>query len=535
MEKGFTKRACLLDVSRNRVLTVERMKVMINRIASYGYNEIFFNIEHAFKIDKHPLIGSEADGYTEAEFKELDDFAAALGLTLIPVFQSFGHMFHILKWSEYSELSESEDKWSVRPDYEGTYELLKDFYKALARTFRSQYIHVGGDEVYDMGSGKSKHLLDSGKTKKELFIEHYVRIQKMLAGFGKKIMIWGDMLEHDAHDANIDGKQADKKEKNLLEQLGPEAIICYWNYATYPMPDFYKTIKNKIYVCPGIHTWRGSFIRKKKAETNLRHIFNESNKIEPYGFIVTDWGDSGHIHPPVFTEQMFEWAIPFFTKGRTTAPLTGIKKLDEVIDCLDDIHTGSYLNSEPVSEHDENELITRLLFHEYLFKGRGFTAQTEKQLCLLLEKIAALEKVVKQLTEDELNRDEFTRGLNLVIRQTFLLKERVELHLAYRKGSSPVELEKGVTRFIIKTRAWFADYMKSWYETSKPMGLYFLIHFFQLTERNMLDEVEQIKQDKSGEPDLKGTVSIYDEDGYRNLYSISDLKALNFQWEKYRI
>ena len=106
-------KACMVDISRFRVPTISRMKKMIKNLSEVGYDTIFYNIEHVFKIPGHPKIGSEADGYTIEEFKELDIYAKENNIEIIPLIQSFGHMFHILKHPEYDSICESEKKWSL--------------------------------------------------------------------------------------------------------------------------------------------------------------------------------------------------------------------------------------------------------------------------------------------------------------------------------------------------------------------------------------------------------------------------------------
>ena len=65
-------KACMIDISRFRVPTISRMKKVIRNLSKIGYDTIFYNIEHVFKIPDYPKIGSEADGYTIEEFNNME-------------------------------------------------------------------------------------------------------------------------------------------------------------------------------------------------------------------------------------------------------------------------------------------------------------------------------------------------------------------------------------------------------------------------------------------------------------------------------
>ncbi|MFO7810165.1 MAG: hypothetical protein R6V47_02175, partial [Candidatus Delongbacteria bacterium] len=124
----FRMKACMIDISRFRVAKIERMKLMLKNLAETGYDTVFFNIEHTFKVPELPRIGFEADGYDIGQFKDINEFASSIGLKLVPLIQSFGHMFHILKWKEFDNISESDMKWSVSLS-DQTYALIDKLYK----------------------------------------------------------------------------------------------------------------------------------------------------------------------------------------------------------------------------------------------------------------------------------------------------------------------------------------------------------------------------------------------------------------------
>ncbi|MCK5759826.1 MAG: family 20 glycosylhydrolase [Candidatus Delongbacteria bacterium] len=502
-------KACMIDISRFRVPTISRMKKMIKNLSEIGYDTVFYNIEHAFKIPNHPKIGSEADGYTIKEFKELDVYAKENLIEIIPLIQSFGHMFHILKYPEYENICESEKKWSLSINDE-TYKFISDLYKATSKAFSSKYIHIGGDEVYDMASGKSKYLLKQGLTKDEIFLDHILKLKEIANSYDKKIIIWGDMVENNP---------------DIMEKLGENAILCYWNYGFEDMPETYKGLGNNTLVCPGINTWKSFFPRYDFAIKNFQLMKERSDLIFAKGFMITDWGDAGHIHPVSFTENLFKIAYKVFN-GEEITQFTTNEKLDEIIKILDEIHFGGYLNAENVKGH--GEYVTKHLFHEYVFKGKGFASQTTKQLNSIIDKIEEL----KFISETIEYSTELEQDIRLFIDQTILFSKKIELHLMYRNNESSLSINIKAEEFIIALRKWFATFMKRWLNGYQPMGLYFHIHFMKKIEKDIIDGLKCLLGTRFNEIKKE---TIYDDPEYLNLFSVGNSDALIKLWDEYRL
>lgn len=512
------KKSCLIDISRFRVPTFERMKSMLVNIRDYGYEQVFFNFEHTFKIESHPLIGSEADGFTDREFKELDRYAAELDLELIPVFQSLGHVFHTLKWKKYQHLSETEHNWSLAISNEESYRLLDSFYEVVSSTFSSKYIHIGTDEVYDLLDGQSKHLLQSGRTKFEYYVDHILRLKDMAAKYGKKIMIWGDMIE---------------KAPEVLAQLGDEVVICYWNYGLVEMPAIYGEIHNRVYVCPAIQSWISPFMRVSFAIKNMQQRYENCRQIDAYGFMITDWGDGGHLHPLSFTEKMFEMGIKIFSGEQEPFLKVNSKLMQSLVKALDEIHYADYLNCDGLIRREK--YFTRLLFHEYIFHGEAFLMQSDEQLALLLDKSVFLMELAGKVERDNL-KDEFEEELMLFVDHTLLLAEKVAIHCDFRKGAAFDEVAAKVDRFIYRQRAWFSRFSMSWLKSCQPMGLYFHYHYIKQQEIDLLAEVSSIKGLRPGY-DYKRVEkrTVYGDPDYDNMFLINSFSALNKLWDDYRL
>lgn len=499
----FKMKACMIDISRFRVPTLARMKLMLKNISETGFDTVFFNIEHVFKIPEQPRIGFEADGYDLLEFKELSDYASELKLSLVPLIQSFGHMFHILKWDEYAHLAESDMKWSVSVS-DQTYQMIDDFYFRASEVFNSEYIHIGGDEVYDMASGKSKHLLQH-ISKDELFLNHIMKLKKIAAKYGKKIVLWGDMID---------------KNPSVMLELGKDTVVCYWNYDFKEMPESYSKIDANILVCPGTNTWKSFFPRYDYAVRNFKLMKERADKLNAFGFMITDWGDAGHVHPVSFTENMFNTAFKVFNNESVENYCLN-NEINEIIKLLDEVHYADYLNGDCV--RNKPEYITKLLFHDNPFSGRGFSLQTTDHLNELISKIQKIEPLLEKVNF----ATEFEKDIKLFAEQTVLFKLKIELHLAIRQNQGFAVIKKLSEDFIIGLRRWFADYMKSWLDTCQPMGLYFHIHFMKKIEEDIIYSMKMYEDIEYGDIPKK---NLYDDAEYLNLFSVGNADALKSLW-----
>lgn len=155
--------------------------------------------------------------YTQEEAKEIIEYAAERGITVIPEVDLPGHMVAAL--AAYPELAcyggpfEVRKIWGIAnevlcPGKETTFEFLEKVLGEIADLFPSEYIHIGGDECPKIkwencpdcqARIKELGLEDNDKYTAEQQLQCYVtgRMQKFLATKGKKIIGWDEILEGD--------------------------------------------------------------------------------------------------------------------------------------------------------------------------------------------------------------------------------------------------------------------------------------------------------------------------------------------------
>ena len=81
----------MIDCSRNGVMTVAAVKRMIDALQKMGYNALELYTEDTFEVGDEPYFGYLRGRYTGAELREIDAYAAAHGIELIPCIQTLAH------------------------------------------------------------------------------------------------------------------------------------------------------------------------------------------------------------------------------------------------------------------------------------------------------------------------------------------------------------------------------------------------------------------------------------------------------------
>ena len=78
----------MVDVSRNAVLKVEAVKRHIDQLAALGMNLLMLYTEDTFTVPEYAAFGYLRGAYTMVEMREIDRYAASLGVEVVPCIQA---------------------------------------------------------------------------------------------------------------------------------------------------------------------------------------------------------------------------------------------------------------------------------------------------------------------------------------------------------------------------------------------------------------------------------------------------------------
>jgi len=274
-------RGVMLDVSRGKVPTLETLLGIVDFCVRVKLNVLMLYVEHTFRFRRHPRIGADASPLDARTLRELDAYAAARHVQLVPSLQSLGHMDHVLGLPGYGHLAETGRNWTLSPALPETYAFLDDLYAEFLPNFRSALFNANCDETFDLGLGKAAAMraeLGEGGP----FLAHARRVRELARAHGKRTMIWADMVH--AH-------------PERLQDFDDDFVFLDWWYEAECDYDRVKRFTERgvsFWVCPGTSSWNCLFPRVENSLRNIDGWADAARRHGAEGLLVTDWGDFGH-------------------------------------------------------------------------------------------------------------------------------------------------------------------------------------------------------------------------------------------------
>lgn len=292
----FEVRGVMLDVSRDKVPTVETLHALVDKLASWKVNQLQLYMEHTFAYSKHEVVWRHASPLDAGEIRALDVYCAARHIELVPNQQSFGHMHRWLVFEPYRALAECPDgfehpwNWSSEPyglcaTDPASLEFLEGLYDELLPNFRSRLFNVGLDETLDLGHGRSRAACEARGTER-VYLDFLKQVHALLQRRGHRMAFWGDIIV---------------KRPDLLAELPRDAIALEWGYeAEHPFAEHLAAFQRaglEFHVCPGTSSWNSIAGRTHNAIGNIARAAREGHAAGASGLLTTDWGDNGHLQP----------------------------------------------------------------------------------------------------------------------------------------------------------------------------------------------------------------------------------------------
>ena len=292
----FGHRGVMLDISRDKVPTLETLEDLIDLLASWKINQLQLYMEHTFAYSGHDAIWREADPLTASDVRALDAYCQERFIELVPNQNSFGHFHRWLVHEPYRRLAESpagiehpfsfeREPYSLCPTDPGSLELLAELYDELLPCFSSRQVNVGLDETFDLGFGRSAAACEE-RGKGRVYLDFLREVHALVGERGHRMQFWGDViLQH----------------PELIPELPEDAVALEWGYeADHPFArDTQRFAASGLdfYVCPGTSSWNSFAGRSRNALENLAAAAVQGQAQGASGYLITDWGDHGHLQP----------------------------------------------------------------------------------------------------------------------------------------------------------------------------------------------------------------------------------------------
>ncbi|MBN1435842.1 MAG: family 20 glycosylhydrolase [Sedimentisphaerales bacterium] len=290
----FPVRGVMLDVSRDKVPTLDTLYQLIDQLAQWKINHVELYTEHTFAYRNHRRVWAQASPLTSTDILKLDAYCRDRFVELTANQNSFGHCERWLQYPEYRSLAncpdgctlngEHRDAFSLDPTNPKALQLLDELYSELLPHFTSDKFNVGCDETFDLGQGNTETICKE-KGKYNVYFDFLLQIQKLVKKHNRKMLFWGDIiLEH----------------PELIPELPKDIIALNWGYeAEHPyekQSPLFEQAGVEFYVAPGTSSWGSIIGRTDNCIANLKKAAVQGLKHNATGYLNTDWGDNGHWH-----------------------------------------------------------------------------------------------------------------------------------------------------------------------------------------------------------------------------------------------
>ena len=97
----LSERGVMLDISRDKVPTMETLFALVDRLAEWKVNQVQLYSEHTFAYADHEVVWRDASPMTAEEIDALDAYCADRHIELVPNQNCLGHMNRWLLHDEY--------------------------------------------------------------------------------------------------------------------------------------------------------------------------------------------------------------------------------------------------------------------------------------------------------------------------------------------------------------------------------------------------------------------------------------------------
>ncbi len=154
-------------------------------------------------------------------------------------------------------------------------------YDELAPIFPGPFLHIGADEIGELGQGRSHDQVEKlGQV--ETYLAQLRALHDQMSSYGKQLIFWSDIC----HD-----------HPEIIPKLPRDLIAASWCYG--PADDYGPWIKPfrdaglDVIVCPGVSNWNRVFPNLDIALPNIRAFIREGQRGTAIGALTCVWFDDG--------------------------------------------------------------------------------------------------------------------------------------------------------------------------------------------------------------------------------------------------
>ena len=269
------------DLSRGPFPTLAFQEHQLNVFAAHKVNLYSPYFEHTLAYSGDPLAAPPGSALTRPEAQELAAYGRRLHIDVVPEQEAFGHLHHVLKFEKYSDLAETPHGHVIAPGQTGSQPLIKSWFTQSAEDFPGPFLHVGADETFELGTGRTKADVDK-RGLGPVYADFLTTIHTTLAPLHRRLLFWGDVATTDP---------------SAIPGLPKDMIAIpwiYWHKDSYDgdiLP--FKRAGMETWVAPGDANWRVVYPIEKTALDNISGFIEAGQRLGSTGELTVAWNDDG--------------------------------------------------------------------------------------------------------------------------------------------------------------------------------------------------------------------------------------------------
>ncbi|WP_446743849.1 beta-N-acetylhexosaminidase [Silvibacterium acidisoli] len=269
------------DLSRGPLPTLAFQKHQLEVFSAYKVNVYSPYFENTVQYPGNPLPALPGGAMSPEDVKELVAYAQQLHITIVPEQEAFGHLHHVLEYDKYAEVAETPNGNVLAPGQPGTLPLITNWFTQLAAEFPGPFLHVGADETFDLGTGRTKEDVDK-RGLGTVYADFLAQIHQQLEPLHRRLLFWGDVAWSD---------------EAAVQRIPKDMIAVPWvywhedNYDKNILP--FKKTGIETWVATGDANWSMQYPLGENAMDNIAGFTESGQRLGSTGELVTVWNDDG--------------------------------------------------------------------------------------------------------------------------------------------------------------------------------------------------------------------------------------------------
>lgn len=293
-KKYFDTCGAMIDLSHGALLKTDTIKSILRKMSLMGLNMLMMYFEESYTVPEYPYFGYMRGRYTKEELRDIDRYAAVLGIEVIPAIQTIGHLSNVLRWECFENIMDTDDCLLVGK--KETYDFVEACIKNISGCFSSDRIHIGFDETMSLGSGEYRRI-HGYRNRIDIFLQHLEKVANICKSIKKTPLIWSDMffrLRGSASGYALDNKEIPVE---IADRIPKNVELVEANYSMTEQKGLEERFKThigtgrKTWFAGAVHDWHGFCVNYSHTFAASEAALMTAKKLGLKEVFLTTWGD----------------------------------------------------------------------------------------------------------------------------------------------------------------------------------------------------------------------------------------------------